>query len=674
MIPALGRALILLALLAASAGALVGFASGARRSALGWAFTRRLCYAFAALMAAANLLMVYALVTRDFSVSYVAQVGSRSVPNWVAVVSLWSSLEGSILFWGLVMGAYVALATWRLRDHHPEYMPYAAAVWMCCGAFFAFLMAGPAQPFLTLAPAPADGPGPNALLQNHVLMMIHPPFLYSGYVGMTIPFGLACAALLVGRLGHDFIRPLRNFLLLPWIFLTIAIVLGGWWAYEVLGWGGYWAWDPVENASFLPWLTATAALHSALLVERKGILKGWTVVLVLASFLLTILGTFMTRSGVFNSVHSFTQSAIGPTILVFLAAALLFSVILLALKVDALSAEGRLETGLSRDAMILVQNLLFVLFTFTVLLGTTFPLVVEAVRNTQMSVGRPYFDKMAVPNGTLLLFVMGVGPALPWGRATRDQIKAALLPPLVGGGLLLALGFALGVRAPWTLLTLFFGGYTAQVTFQELFLPVRQRMRAHGEAVATAFLEAQRRSRRRFGAYVAHAGFTLIVVSIAVSSTMGTSKELQLREGESAVVGAYTLTFVKAETVREPHRESVQARIEVSRGGQSLGALFPRMNQYDTQREPIGTPAVRTSLKEDLYLSVMNIDPARGTLGLLALVNPMVGWIWIATAIMALGGVIALLPARTSLGVRAAERAAAPPASGPATPVAAGTP
>ena len=444
MIPALGRALILLALLAASAGALVGFASGARRSALGWAFTRRLCYAFAALMAAANLLMVYALVTRDFSVSYVAQVGSRSVPNWVAVVSLWSSLEGSILFWGLVMGAYVALATWRLRDHHPEYMPYAAAVWMCCGAFFAFLMAGPAQPFLTLSPAPADGPGPNALLQNHVLMMIHPPFLYSGYVGMTIPFGLACAALLVGRLGHDFIRPLRDFLLLPWIFLTIAIVLGGWWAYEVLGWGGYWAWDPVENASFLPWLTATAALHSALLVERKGILKGWTVVLVLASFLLTILGTFMTRSGVFNSVHSFTQSAIGPTILVFLAAALLFSVILLALKVDALSAEGRLETGLSRDAMILVQNLLFVLFTFTVLLGTTFPLVVEAIRNTQMSVGRPYFDKMAVPNGTLLLFVMGVGPALPWGRATREQIKAALLPPLVGGALLLALGLRPG--------------------------------------------------------------------------------------------------------------------------------------------------------------------------------------------------------------------------------------
>ena len=269
---------------------------------------------------------------------------------------------------------------------------------------------------------------------------------------------------------------------------------------------------------------------------------------------------------------------------------------------------------------------------------------------------------------------MGVGPALPWGRATREQIRAALVPPLAGGGLLLALGLVLGVRAPWTLITLFFGGYTAQVTLKELILPVRQRMRAHGEAVATAFLEAQRRSRRRFGAYVAHAGFTLIVVAIAVSSTMGTSKELQLKEGESATVGAYTLTFVKAEVLREPHRESMQARIEVSRGAESLGVLLPRMNQYDSQREPIGTPAVRTSLKEDLYLSVMNIDPGRGTLGLLALVNPMVGWIWIATGIMALGGVIALLPARTSVAVKFVERAATPPAAGPTSPVAAGTP
>ena len=652
MVPLLGRILILLALLAASAGALVGFATGARPSAVGWKWARRLAYAFAAFMVLANVVMEYALLTHDFSVSYVAHVGSRSVPTWVSIVSLWSSLEGSILFWGLVMGVYVAVATWWNADRHPEYMPYAIGVWLLCGAFFSFLLAGPAQPFATVLNPALDGPGPNPLLQNHYLMVIHPPFLYSGYVGMTIPFGLACAALLVGRLGNDFIRPLRNFLLLSWIFLTCAIVLGGWWAYEVLGWGGYWAWDPVENASFLPWLVATAALHSALLVERKGVLKGWTVILVLATYLLTILGTFMTRSGVFNSVHSFTQSAIGPTILVFLAAALLFSVTLLALRVDGLGADGRLETGPSRDVMFLVQNLLFVLFTFTVLLGTVFPLVVEAARGVQMSVGRPYFDRMSVPIGVALLFVMGVGPALPWGRATPQQVRSALLPPLLGASVVAIAGFALGVRNPWTLLALLFGGFTAQVTLSEMFLPVRQRMRAHGEGLLEAFQQAQSRGRRRFGAYIAHAGAVLIIVSIAVSSTMGSSKEVQLVQGETTTLGAYQLTFVSIDEVTEPHRQSVRARVDISKNGRSLGALYPRMTQYERQREPIGSPAVRTSLTEDLYLSIHNIDAGAGTVGLLVLVNPMVCWIWIATAIIALGGLFALVPSRAPVAVR----------------------
>jgi cytochrome c-type biogenesis protein CcmF len=644
---ALGRNLVLLALLLSTAGAVVGFAAGRSRSAAGWAWTRRLVYAFALTMAAANGLMAWALLARDFSVSYVAHVGSRSVPDWVALVSLWSSLEGSILFWGLVIGAYVAAATWANRDQHPEYMPWAAAVWLCCGAFFSFLLAGPAHPFQSVSPVPSDGPGPNPLLQNHVLMVVHPPFLYLGYVGMTIPFGLASAALLTGRLGPDFLRPLRTWLLLPWTFLTVAIVLGGWWAYEVLGWGGYWAWDPVENASFLPWLTATAALHSALLSERRGVLKGWTVTLVLATFLLTILGTFMTRSGVFNSVHSFTQSAIGPTILVFLAAALVFSVALLALRIDRLAAEATIEPVVGREPLFLVNNLLFVLFTFTILVGTVFPLVVEAVRGTQMSVGRPYFDGMAVPVGVALLLLMGVGPALPWGRATAEQVRKALLPPLLGALLFGGAGLAFGARRPWTLVALAFGGYTAQVTLRELWLPVSRRMRALGENAGPAFLEAEwRRGRRRLGAYVVHAGAVLAIVAIAVSSTMGVSREVQIRLGETVQVGAYSLTFLGVDRESEAHREAVVARVAVARGGQELGELRPRMNQYERQREPIGTPAVRTSLFEDLYLSVMNVDASRGNLGLHAMVNPMVAWIWVAAAVMALGGLLGLVPAR----------------------------
>src|SRR6476469_5527215 len=375
---ALGRVLILSSLLVSTAGAFVAFAAGRTGDPRGLKWAQRLAYAFAFLMVAATVVMERALVTHDFTVSYVAHVGSLSTPMWVTVASLWSSLEGSLLFWGCILWIYIAIATFFTREQHREFMPDAIGVWLSCAAFFSLLLAGPANPFITVV-SQGDGPGPNPLLQNHVLMVVHPPFLYLGYVGMTIPFGFACAALLKGRLGTSLLKPIRESLMIPWVFLTFAIMLGGWWAYEVLGWGGYLAWDPVENASLLPWLTATAALHSAIVMERRGVLKGWTVTLIQASFLLTILGTFMTRSGVFNSVHSFTQSSIGPTILVFLAAILLFSVILLALRIDSLEAEGRLESAVSREGMFLVNNLFFVVFTFTVLVGTVFPLVVEAI-------------------------------------------------------------------------------------------------------------------------------------------------------------------------------------------------------------------------------------------------------------------------------------------------------
>src|SRR2546428_2331652 len=584
-------------------------------------------------MALANLTMEYALLTHDFSVSYVAHVGSRAVPTWVSIVSLWSSHGGSISFGALVMGAYVAVATWRKADEHPEYMPYAVGVWLACGAFFSFLLAGPAEPFATIPNPALDGPGPNPLLQNHYLMVIPPPFLYSGYVGMTIPFGLACAALLVGRLGNDFIRPLRNFLLVSWIFLTCAIVLGGWWAYEVLGWGGYWAWDPVENASFLPWLTATAALHSALLVERKGVLKGWTATLVIATYLLTILGTFMTRSGVFNSVHSFTQSSIGPTILVFLAAALLFSVVLLALRIDSLESDGRIESAASREGMFLVNNLLFLILTFTVLIGTVFPLVAEAINGKQMSVGRPYFDAMVVPIGTALLFLIGVGPALPWGRGTREEILRATLPPLATGVVVAAIGYAVGVRNGWTIVTLLFGGYAAHVTLKEMWLPV-----------ALSGTRALRRGRRRFGSYVVHAGAVVVLIAIAVSSTTRTSREVRFSRGDSASIAGYTVTFLGAEDRAEPHRQSTIARFAVTKNGRAVTTLAPRMNQYATMREPIGRPDVHSTLSRDLYLSILNVDVAQQSVALHLIVTPMVMWIWIAALVMGLGGLMALVP------------------------------
>ena len=647
----LGRFLILASVLVSFSGAFVGFAAGQKRSVEGAKWAQRFAYAFAALMVVATLVMEYALISHDFSVQYVAQVGSRQVPLWVTIVSLWSSLEGSILFWGFILGLYIAGATWLTRGQHQDYMPFAIGTWLGCGAFFSFLIAGPANPFLAVATPPVDGPGPNPLLQNHVLMIVHPPMLYLGYVGMTIPFGFAMAALLRKRLGHSFLRPLRAALLLPWIFLTIAIMLGGWWAYEVLGWGGYWAWDPVENASLLPWLTATAALHSAIVMERRGILKGWTVTLVQASFLLTILGTFMTRSGVFNSVHSFTQSSIGPTILVFLAVVLVSSVILLAFRIDSLEAEGNIESGASREGMFLVNNLIFVVLTFTVLVGTCFPLIVEAVKGKQMSVGRPYFDAMAVPMGAALLFLIGVGPALPWGKTTKRDLVRALVPPAGLGIVAAAVGAALGVRNAWTLVTLFFGGYAVHVTLAQMWLPLVQRMK-RGGSFGEALVDAQlRRGRRRFGSYIVHAGATIVLVAIAVSSTQRSSRELIMARGQSAQAAGYTITFSGIEERAEPHRQSTIARFIVTKGGGPGGGtpvttMEPRMNQYATMREPIGTPAVHSTIVSDLYISIMNVAADQQSVGIVVISTPMVSWIWIAVLLMGVGGLVALIPSR----------------------------
>ena len=431
MISILGRAVVLAALLLATSGAVMSFAAAQRRSAAGVARARLFAYLYAVMMTLATGLMIYALVAHDFSVSYVAQVGSLATPLHITIVSLWSSLDGSILFWGLVLGAFTAGSAFHLRKSAPDQLGYMLGTLFVVGIFFTFLIAGPADPFApTPPPVPTDGPGPNPLLQNHPLMIIHPPMLYLGYVGMSVPFAIAMAALFAGRLDRDWIRSLRSWLLVPTGFLTMGVMLGGWWSYEVLGWGGYWAWDPVENASFLPWLTAIAAVHSALVLQRKGTLRAWTVVLVVVTFLLTILGTFLTRSGVVNSVHSFTQTPIGPAFLAFLGFCLVASVVVLAMRMDTLASDPDRETLWTREGAFLINNLLLLVFMFTVLVGTLFPIAAELVRGVKVSVGEPYFNRMAIPISLGLLLLIGIGPALPWGRADNRNVRRALLFPI----------------------------------------------------------------------------------------------------------------------------------------------------------------------------------------------------------------------------------------------------
>lgn len=660
----LGYGLVLAGLLCAAFAAVVGILTGLsrREGALPW--VQRAVYGFAAAMVASNLVMVKALLEHDFSVKYVALVGSRATPTVFTVVSLWSALEGSILFWGAVMGAYLFAFTWIYRRQHGRYMLLTLGVMAAVAVFFTFLIAGPANPWTAIPNPPADGPGPNPLLQNHPLMIIHPPMLYLGYVGMTVPFGIAAGALLRGELGDAWLVPLRKWTLVPWLFLSIGIILGSWWAYAVLGWGGYWAWDPVENASFMPWLTATAFMHSTMVLERKKSLKLWTIALALASFVLTIIGTFMTRSGVFNSVHSFTQSDIGPTFLVFIAVTLVFSVALLAARGHLLIAESHLGTVVSREGSILLNNLVFAALTFVVLLGTVYPLATEAFFQKKITVGEPYFNQMALPLGLAMLFLMGVGPVLPWGAADPKVMQKQVVLPAGAGLVTVALCAAAGYRGFMPLTAFGLAAFVTVITLRELFLPAQQRMAEQKEDAMTAFLRSATRARRRFGGYVVHLGIVAIIVGVAASSAYKVHTTGTLKPGEALTVGDYQVRFDGLASGREPHREYVAANITIvaPSGAQEArhGSSAPRMNYYERSNDPIGSPSVQAMFLRDVYVSLLNFDGKAGTASFNAWVFPLVGWIWyVAIPFLVLGTLIALWPQRKAKPAEAAEAAPA---------------
>ena len=656
----LGHICIWLALACATFGAVCGIVGGLgwrpslQRRARGAAFT------FAGAMLAANAVMVAALLHHDFSVGYVAQVGSLKTPPLYTVVSLWSSLEGSILFWGLILGVYIAAFAAWLGDRHPDTAGFALGTMLAVAAFFAFLIAAPADPFRLLSPAPADGPGPNPLLQNHVLMIIHPPMLYLGYVGLTVPFGVAMAALMRGVLSPAWLKVMRLWTMVPWMFLSVGIVLGSWWAYEVLGWGGYWAWDPVENASFLPWLAATAYLHASVVQARRRILKAWTVALVLSAFLLTILGTFMTRSGIFNSVHSFTQSSIGPVFLVFLGVLTAISAALLLLRSHLLEDDGRVSAPASREAAFIANNVLFVVFTLTVLLGTVYPLLAEAFSGVKVSVGEPFFNRMALPSGLAMVFLMGVGPVLPWGQARLEVVLRDFVLPMAAGGATVLAAVALGLGGAMALATFGLCGFAGYVTLRELVAPAWQRSRRNNVPPMTALAQYWAGSRRRVGGYIVHLAVILTVAAIAASQSYRQVAEASLAPGESMHIAGYQLTFLRAEGHQEVQRFSILARLKVALDdGEVLGEMAPRMNFYPSQREPVGTPHVATLGQSDLYVSLMHVEPNGERVGLKAYHIPMVAWIWRSLPLWVLGSTFSLWPRRRPRITPSAEPGAA---------------
>ncbi|MFN2563998.1 MAG: heme lyase CcmF/NrfE family subunit [Gemmatimonadaceae bacterium] len=674
---AVGSSALVVALCVALLGAVLAVA-GARRARADYVRgAYAAVYTNFALLTIANVAMVFALVTHDFSVSYVAQVGSRSTPLLYTVISLWGALEGSILFWGWVLAAYAAVVVYRHRAREGALLPYAAATLLGVAVFFSILLVGPANPFGTVSPVPADGPGPNPLLQNHPLMAVHPPLLYLGYVGMTVPFAFAVGAMIAGEAGRrdEWLVLTKRWTLGAWTFLTAAIIAGMWWSYEVLGWGGYWAWDPVENASFMPWLTATAFLHSSIVQERRGLLRVWNLNLVVATFLLTVLGTFLTRSGVLSSVHAFTTGRIGYYFLWFIAVTLVFSLALVAGTSGERGEPGRLDAKASRETIFLLNNLVLTVFSFTVLVGTLFPLVAEALRGVKVSVGAPFFNRMTLPLCVALLFLLGVGPALPWRRATRDVVRRQLVPPSAAALVAAVAAIAFGARDPYAVLVYAFGAFAITANAREFWAGTSARMRAHGERPLVALGRLALSNRHRYGGYVAHIGVVVVAVAIAASSTGRVEREATLRPGETVTVGPFGLRLGRVWGAEEPQRFVIAATVDVLRDGRVIDELQPRLNFYRRSDQPIATPAVRSRAPGDLYLSLMAFRPDGESATVRVILEPLVPWIWAGGCLICLAALFAAWPSGESRAARAAARSGAeqypPPLAVPSLPTAA---
>jgi cytochrome c-type biogenesis protein CcmF len=591
----------------------------------------------------AIIAMEHALLTHNFRIAYVAENNSRETPLMYTVTGLWSALAGSILLWGVVLCGYIAVMVNRFRKRAAEpVVGWATLVCYSVTAFFFALMSGPADPFLTISGAvPADGAGPNSLLQDNPLVAIHPPMLYLGLVGFTIPFAFAVSSLITGELDEHWQLATRRFTLVAWGCLGVGILLGAWWSYQVLGWGGFWGWDPVENAAVLPWLTATAYLHSALVQQRRGLLRVWNLSLVIATFSLTILGTFLTRSGVVESVHAFSDSDIGPELLAFLGIVLVTGVGLIAWRGDRLRSPGGIDSPLGREGAFLLNNLLFVVFAFLVLVGTLFPLLYQALTGQSVTVGAPYFDTMSLPIGMMLLVLMAVGPALPWRKTTVSTLAQRLVIPGWVGALVIAACVVFGVRGFFPLVAFGLGGFAATSNFRQLYLSARGARRQGIGAWRGVVGRAN-------GGMVVHIGVVVIAVALAAATSFAHRGQLTLKPGQQATFDGIHFTYEGLAEVKTPASEALQAVTIV--GGR--GVLKPADSQFGSNTDPVPTPAISSGAFEDVYLVINSLTEDTST-GAVAVdgpvsigvtVQPLVSWLWVGGFILVLGSALACVP------------------------------
>ncbi len=614
---------------------------------------RRGLYAYGLLLTIATFALWYLLLTDDFRVKYVAEHSERALPLLYKFSALWGGQEGSLLFWSFILGLYImAAATW-LREKHPELNAYVYAILHGVAFFFMVLLLFAANPFTLLPVTPADGSGLNPLLQNY-WMVLHPVGLYLGYIGFTIPFAYAMATLITGHLGNAWVRTIRRWTLVPWMFLSLGILMGSQWAYMELGWGGYWAWDPVENASFMPWLTGTAFLHSIMIQERRGMLKVWNVILIFLTFWLTIFGTFLTRSGIIESVHAFALSNIGPMFFVFLAILLLGFLYLLFTRWPALRSENELDAMLSRESAFLLNNVIFSVIAFTTLFGTTWPIFSELLVGDKLVVSAPFFNRVNGPIFAVLLVLIGVGPLLPWRRATWVVLRHQLQWPLLGS-LVTVVGLALvGERRPLPLLGWAIVALVTVSILQEYVRGVQARMAATGERPWTALARLLRRNARRYGGYIVHLGVVLAAIGIIGNHFYQVENEGALRVGEALTIGPYRLVYQGLYERRQSNHTQIVGRLAVYRGDTFVGVLEPTRNLYDKRPEqPTTEVAVRVSPLEDLYVVLAGWEQGGEIASFKVYINPFMVWLWIGGFVMILGTLVAMWPPPRRVRVRA---------------------
>jgi len=599
------------------------------------------------LITLASAILVSALMTGDFRFSYVAEHSNRAMPAIYKFAAWWGGQEGSLLFWSWLLATYAAVVVFTNRRKHRDFMPYVVAVLATVQTFFLILNAFVVTPFQMLASgnlitAVPDGNGLNPLLQ-YPAMAIHPPMLYLGYVGFAVPFAFAIASLITRQPGDGWINTTRRWTMVTWLFQGCGIMLGSAWAYHVLGWGGYWAWDPVENASVLPWLGGTAFLHSVMMQEKKGMMKVWNMVLVSATFFLCIFGTFLTRSGVVSSVHAFAQSPIGKYFVTFLAIGIAATIYLILDRLDYLKSEAQLEAVVSRESSFLFNNLVLLASCFAVLWGTLFPVISEAITGEKISLDPPWFDRLMIPIGLFLLFLTGVGPLFAWRRTSTDSLRRNFMWPGIASVVLTAVLIAAGIRHVYALISFGFCVFVAVTIILEFVKGAKQIAAKTQTNFAHAVVELTHRNTRRYGGYVVHMGIVLMFVGFT-GAAFNKNRVDEMKPGDSVRLGSYQLTVKDTHEGENENYLWQNASIEVIKNGSNLGILTPESRMYKASRQPTHEVALRSRLNEDLYLNFAGINGGRVILQ--SYIFPLVSWIWIGALTLIFGTLIALVPSK----------------------------